>query len=46
MPSVSTIRGKKYLHVAVANHRSRRDDFDVLVQEVIRIGTDLRWQAQ
>jgi aromatic-L-amino-acid decarboxylase len=38
VPSIVTIKGKKYLHVAITNHRSRREDFDLLVQEVIRIG--------
>jgi len=42
VPSVSTVWGRKYLHVAITNHRSRRDDFDVLVREVIRLGTELR----
>ena len=41
VPSVSTIRGRKYLHVAVANHRSRREDFDLLVREVVRLGEEL-----
>jgi len=41
VPSIVTLRGRKYLHVAVTNHRSRRDDFDLLVQEVIRIGGEL-----
>ena len=41
VPSVSTIRGRKYLHVAVANHRSRREDFDLLVREVVRLGGEL-----
>lgn len=41
VPSVSTIHGRKYLHVAVANHRSRREDFDLLVREVVRLGTEL-----
>ena len=41
VPSVSTIGGRKYLHVAVANHRSRRDDFDLLVREVVRLGAEL-----
>jgi glutamate/tyrosine decarboxylase-like PLP-dependent enzyme len=41
VPSVSTIHGRKYLHVAVANHRSRRDDFDLLVREVVRLGGEL-----
>ena len=41
VPSIVNIRGKKYLHVAITNHRSRRGDFDLLVREVIRIGNDL-----
>jgi glutamate/tyrosine decarboxylase-like PLP-dependent enzyme len=41
VPSVSTINGRKYLHVAVANHRSRREDFDLLVREVVRLGDEL-----
>lgn len=41
VPSVSTVGGRKYLHVAVANHRSRRDDFDLLVSEVVRLGREL-----
>jgi aromatic-L-amino-acid decarboxylase len=41
VPSISTIGGRKYLHVAVANHRSRREDFDLLVREVTRIGAEL-----
>ncbi len=41
VPSIVSIRGKKYLHVAITNHRSRSDDFDLLVQEVIRIGDEL-----
>jgi glutamate/tyrosine decarboxylase-like PLP-dependent enzyme len=41
VPSVSTVNGRKYLHVAVANHRSRREDFDLLVREVVRLGEEL-----
>ena len=41
VPSIVTIRGKSYLHVAITNHRSRREDFDFLVREVIRIGNEL-----
>lgn len=40
-PSSTTIRGKNVLHVAHTNHRSRREDFDILVREVIRIGKEL-----
>ena len=35
------IKGKYVLRVANTNHRSRREDFDVLVNEVIRIGKEL-----
>ncbi|NLE22801.1 MAG: aminotransferase class V-fold PLP-dependent enzyme [Actinobacteria bacterium] len=41
VPSVSTVNGRKYLHVAVANHRTRREDFDLLVREVVRLGKEL-----
>jgi aromatic-L-amino-acid decarboxylase len=41
VPSVSTIGGRTYLHVAVANHRSRYEDFDLLVREVVRLGGEL-----
>ena len=41
VPSVSIVNGSKYLHVAVANHRSRREDFDLLVREVVRLGGEL-----
>jgi aromatic-L-amino-acid decarboxylase len=36
-----TIKGRNYLHVAITNHRSRRDDFELLVREVIRVGDAL-----
>ncbi|HNQ29543.1 MAG: L-tyrosine decarboxylase [Methanoregulaceae archaeon PtaU1.Bin059] len=41
VPSTVTIRGRIFLHVAITNHRSRNDDFDLLVREVIRIGKEL-----
>ena len=41
VPSISTVGGMKYLHVAVVNHRSRREDFDLLVREVVRLGGEL-----
>jgi glutamate/tyrosine decarboxylase-like PLP-dependent enzyme len=41
VPSTIIIRDRKYLHVAITNHRSRQDDFDLLVEEVIRIGKEL-----
>ena len=39
--SVTTIRGRRVLHVANTNHRSRREDFDALVQAVIRLGKEM-----
>jgi glutamate/tyrosine decarboxylase-like PLP-dependent enzyme len=39
-PSSTVIRGKLVLHVAHTNHRSRREDFDILVREVRRIGKE------
>jgi len=41
VPSVVTIQGRRYLHVAITNHRSRREDFEALVQGVIRLGREL-----
>jgi aromatic-L-amino-acid decarboxylase len=41
VPSIVTVRARKYLHVAITNHRSRRSDFDLLVREVIRIGCEI-----
>ncbi len=41
IPSIVTIRGSQYLHVAVTNHRSRLEDFDCLVREVLRIGREI-----
>lgn len=46
MPSTTTVRGKCVLHVVNTNHRSRREDFDVLVREAIRIGKDLSQPKQ
>jgi glutamate/tyrosine decarboxylase-like PLP-dependent enzyme len=40
-PSGTIITGKYVLHVAHTNHRSRREDFHILVREVIRIGEEL-----
>jgi len=39
--SGTTIRGKYVLRAAHTNHRSRREDFELLVREVIRIGGEL-----
>jgi aromatic-L-amino-acid decarboxylase len=41
VPSMVNVKGVNYLHAAITNHRSRREDFDLLVREVIRIGKEL-----
>ena len=41
VPSYTTLRGKYALRVANVNHRSRNEDFDILVSEVIRLGKEL-----
>jgi aromatic-L-amino-acid decarboxylase len=45
VPSGTTIADKYVLRVGHTNHRSRREDFDVLVGEVIRIGQELAQPA-
>jgi aromatic-L-amino-acid decarboxylase len=45
VPSTVVINGHNYLHVAITNHRSRREDFDVLIREVIRLGKELYQMA-
>jgi aromatic-L-amino-acid/L-tryptophan decarboxylase len=37
-PSYTTLNGQYCLRVAIANHRSRQEDFDVLAREVVRLG--------
>ena len=40
-PSGTVINDRFYIHVANTNHRSRREDFELLVEEVVRIGKGL-----
>jgi len=44
-PSYTTLKGAYCLRVAISNHRSRFEDFDLLVDEVLRIGRALLQQA-
>lgn len=37
-PSYTTLNGRYCLRIAIANHRSRQEDFDLLGKEVVRIG--------
>ena len=45
-PSYTTLHGHYCLRIAIANHRSTKDDFDVLAKEVVRIGRELSSQYQ
>ncbi|HUH96857.1 MAG TPA: aminotransferase class V-fold PLP-dependent enzyme [Anaerolineales bacterium] len=46
VPTYTTLNGKFAIRVANTNHRSRREDFEVLVREVIRLGKALSASAQ
>lgn len=39
--SDTTVHGRHCLRVAICNHRTRREDLDVLVREVVRLGESL-----
>ena len=45
-PSYTTLHDRYCLRVAIANHRSVQNDFDVLVREVVRIGRELVAQCR
>ncbi|TGQ16586.1 MULTISPECIES: aspartate aminotransferase family protein [unclassified Mesorhizobium] len=39
--SDTTVHGRHCLRVAIANHRTRRDDLDLLVREMLRVGREI-----
>lgn len=41
VPSMTTLKGKRYIHVAITNHRTRRKDLECLVNESVRLGDQL-----
>ncbi|KPJ77506.1 MAG: amino acid decarboxylase [Deltaproteobacteria bacterium SG8_13] len=43
-PSYTTLNGKYAIRAAIVNHRSRREDFELLVSETIRLGAALAGQ--
>jgi glutamate/tyrosine decarboxylase-like PLP-dependent enzyme len=43
-PSYTTLHGRYCLRIAIANHRSKQDDFDALAKEVVRLGRELMAQ--
>lgn len=44
VPSSTFVNGNYAIRVAITNHRSRREDFDLLASEVIRLGRELTSQ--
>jgi len=44
-PSHTVVKGTYALRVAITNHRTRRADLDLLVDEVVRLGQSLRAEA-
>jgi len=40
-PTYTTLRGRYALRAAITNHRSRWEDFDLLVREVVRLGHEV-----
>jgi glutamate/tyrosine decarboxylase-like PLP-dependent enzyme len=40
-PSFTLLDGRYALRVAITNHRSRREDFDLLLNETLRLGREL-----
>jgi aromatic-L-amino-acid decarboxylase len=41
VPSSTTLGGRFAIRCAIVNHRSRREDFDALVEAVVRIGREI-----
>jgi aromatic-L-amino-acid decarboxylase len=42
VPSYTTLNGKYCIRVAIANHRSRLEDFAFLVEKVLEVGEELK----
>jgi aromatic-L-amino-acid/L-tryptophan decarboxylase len=45
VPTTGRVRGRFALRVANTNHRSRREDFDLLVESVVAIGREVAGEA-
>ena len=43
--SDTTVHGRHCLRVAIANHRTRREDLDLLVREMLRLGREIEAAA-
>ena len=42
LPSSTVLNGKYALRVSITNHRSKREDFDLLIKKVISLGNDIK----
>lgn len=40
-PSTTKVRGSTAIRLAITNHRSRREDFDILLRAVVQAGRDI-----
>ncbi len=45
VPSSTRVGGRFTIRVCICNHRSRQEDFDLLVQEAVRIGEEILNEA-
>jgi len=45
VPSGTSVQGQYALRCAITNHRSQMQDFDILVEHVVRIGDELKRDA-
>jgi glutamate/tyrosine decarboxylase-like PLP-dependent enzyme len=41
VPSYTTLQGRYCLRIAISNHRSKQEDFELLAREVVRIGHEV-----
>ncbi|HEY0679220.1 MAG TPA: pyridoxal-dependent decarboxylase [Chitinophagaceae bacterium] len=41
LPSFTVLNGRYAIRAAITNHRSRREDFDLLIREVVRLGRNI-----
>jgi aromatic-L-amino-acid/L-tryptophan decarboxylase len=44
-PSVAILDGKFAIRVSICNHRTRREDFDLFLRELLRLGRELEQSA-
>jgi aromatic-L-amino-acid decarboxylase len=44
-PSYTLLKGRYAIRVAISNHRSRREDFEALVQATVRLGREMQPNA-